>query len=75
MSGQILEVEGNEKFVANKFGVATQDILVATRIRLLHQNSVTILSKICRDRIQERKAQRTGCDIKLHATIEANDKD
>ena len=29
----------------NKFGVATQDIPVATRTRLLHQNFVAILSK------------------------------
>ena len=29
----------------NKFGVATQDIPVVTRTRLLHQNSVATLSK------------------------------
>ena len=41
----ILEVEGLEKLYANRFGVATQDIPVATRTRLLHQNSIATLSK------------------------------
>ena len=45
MSRQIPKVEGHEKLVVNKFGVTTQDILVATRRRLLHQNSVATLSK------------------------------
>ena len=45
MSRQTLEVEEHEKLVANKFGVATQYILVATRTRLLHQNYVVTLSK------------------------------
>ena len=45
MSRQTPEVEGYEKLVANRFGVATQYILVATRTRLLHQNSVATLSK------------------------------
>ena len=31
--------------VANRFGVATQYILVGTRTRLLHQNSIATLSK------------------------------
>ena len=68
MSRRTLEAEGHEKLVANKFGVATQYIPVAIRTRLLHQNFVY------RDRIQE-IAQRTGRDRRLHATIEANDKD
>ena len=42
MSRQIPEAEEHEKLVANKFGVATQGILVATRPRLLHKNFVTI---------------------------------
>ena len=45
LSRHILEAEGHEKLVANRFGVATQDILVATRTRLLHQNFVVTLSK------------------------------
>ena len=44
MSRRILKV-GHEKLVAKKFGVATQDIPVATRTRLLHQNSIMALSK------------------------------
>ena len=45
MSQQIPEAEGHEKLVANRFGVATQDIYVAIRKRLLHQKSVATLSK------------------------------
>ena len=45
MSRQIPKGEGHEKLVANRFGVTTQDIHIATRTRLLHQNSVTTLSK------------------------------
>ena len=44
-SRQIPEAEGNEKLVANKFSVATQDISIVIRTRLLHQNSVATLSK------------------------------
>ena len=45
MSQQTPEAEGHEKLVANRFGVMTQYILVATRTRLLHQNFVETLSK------------------------------
>ena len=45
MSRQTPEVEGHEKVVANRFGIATQYIPVVTRIRLLHQNYVATLSK------------------------------
>ena len=45
MSRQTPEAKGHEKLVANKFGVATQYIHVATRTRLLHKNYVTTLSK------------------------------
>ena len=45
MSRKTLEVEGHEKLVANRFGVTTQYIPVATRTRLLHQNSVATESK------------------------------
>ena len=45
MLRQIPEAEGHEKLVANRFGVATQDIPVATRTRMLHQNYVATLSK------------------------------
>ena len=41
MSRQTPEAEGHEKLVANRFGVSTQYIPVATRTRLLHQNSVS----------------------------------
>ena len=45
MSRQTLEVNGHEKLVSNKFGIATQYILVATRTRLLQQNFFVTLSK------------------------------
>ena len=45
MSQQIPVTEGNEKLVANKFGVATQEINVAIRTRLLNKNIVATLSK------------------------------
>ena len=45
MLRQTPKAEGHEKLVANRFGVATQYIPVATRTRLLHQNSVATLSK------------------------------
>ena len=45
MSRHILDAEGLEKLIANRFGVATQGTPVATRMRLLHQNSVMTLSK------------------------------
>ena len=44
MSLKTPEVEGHEKLVANRFGVATQYIPVATRTRLLNQNSIATLS-------------------------------
>ena len=45
MSRQTLEAEGQEKLDANRFGVATKYIPVATRTKLLHQNFVTTLLK------------------------------
>ena len=45
MSRQIATIEENEKLVVDKFCVATQDIHVVIRIRLLDQNSITTLSK------------------------------
>ena len=45
MSRQTPKVEGHEKLVANRFGIATQYIPVAIKTRLLHQNFVTTLSK------------------------------
>ena len=45
MSRQIPEAEGHEKLVVNRFGIVTQDIPIATRTRLLHQNPVPTLSK------------------------------
>ena len=39
------EGQGHEKLVANRFGVTTQGILIATRTRLLNKIYVTILSK------------------------------
>ena len=44
MSRHIPNAEGHEKLVANRFGVATQGIPIATRTRLLHQNSIATLS-------------------------------
>ena len=45
ISRQFLEAERNEKLVANKNFVATQDIHVATKTRLMHQNFVATLLK------------------------------
>ena len=45
MSQYIPKTEGNEKLVANKLGVATQEIYVTTRIRLLNKNTLATLSK------------------------------
>ena len=45
MSRQTAKAEGHEKLVANRFGVMTKYIPVATRTRLLHQNSIATLSK------------------------------
>ena len=45
MSRKTPEAEGHEKLVANRFGVTTQYIPVATRTRLLNQNSIATLSK------------------------------
>ena len=45
MSRHIPNAEGHEKLVANRFGVATQGIPIATRTRLLHHNFVSIESK------------------------------
>ena len=45
MSRQTPEEQEHEKLVANKFGVVTQGILVATRTRLLNKIYVVTLSK------------------------------
>ena len=45
VSRQIPEGQGHEKLVANRLGVATQGILVATRTRLLNKIYVATLSK------------------------------
>ena len=45
MSQQIPEGQGHEKLVANKLGVVTQGIPVATRTRLLNKIYVATLSK------------------------------
>ena len=45
MSRQTPVGQGHKKLVANRFGVATQGIPVATRTRLLNKIYVTTLSK------------------------------
>ena len=70
MSRQIPEAEEHEKLVANRFGVATQDIPVATRTRLLHQISIATLSKSIAT--ESKKELRKGRDKKQQATTEAN---
>ena len=45
MLRQILEGQGHEKLVANRLGVATQGIPIATRTRLLNKIYVAELSK------------------------------
>ena len=59
---------------ATDFCVATQDIPVETRTRMLDQNSVVTLSKFVATESKE-KAQRTGRDKKLYATTKVSDKD
>ena len=44
MSRQTPEEQGHEKLVANRFGVATQGIVVATRTRILNKIYVATLS-------------------------------
>ena len=44
MSRQTLERQGQEKLVANRFGVTTQGIPVAIRTRLLNKIYVATLS-------------------------------
>ena len=45
MSRQTPTEQGHEKLGANRFGVATQSILIVTRTRLLNTNYVKTLSK------------------------------
>ena len=45
MSRHIPEAEGHEKLAANKFGVATRGIPIATRMRMLNKIYVATLSK------------------------------
>ena len=45
MSRQTLEGQGHENLVANRLGVATQGIPIATRTRLLNKIYVATLSK------------------------------
>ena len=45
MSRQTPEGQGHEELVANRFGVATQGILIATRTRLMNKIYVATLSK------------------------------
>ena len=45
MSWQTPAEQGHEKMGANRFGVATQGIPIATRTRLLNTNYVATLSK------------------------------
>ena len=45
MSRQTPTEHGHEKLGANKFGVVTQGVSVATRTRLLNTNYVATLSK------------------------------
>ena len=45
MSRQTPAEQGHEKLGANRFGVATQGILIVTRTRLRNKNYVATLSK------------------------------
>ena len=45
MSRQTLEAEGHERLDANRLGVMTQGIPIATRTRLLNKIYVATLSK------------------------------
>ena len=67
MSRQIPEAEGKERLVANKFGVATQDIPIVTRTRQLHQNYVATLSKSVDKDCMHQKLQLLKCDPTLES--------
>ena len=74
MSRQTPEAEGHEKLVANRFGVATQNIYVAIRTRLLHQNYVMTLSKSVAIGFKKELRERVATE-ELHDTTEAQYKD
>ena len=74
MSRQTLGGQEHEKMVANKFGVATQGILVVTRTRLLKKKLCHDIIKACRNTIQE-EAQRIGRNRKTRSYDRGSDKD
>ena len=73
MSRQTLEAEGHEKLVANRLGVATQGISVATRIKLLNKIYVVTLSKYVAT--QSKNMPREQVDRKTRSYDRGNDKD
>ena len=67
MSRQTLAEQGHEKLGANRFGVATQGISVATRTRLLNTNYVATSSKYVTTQSKRKpREQVTTEDYKLH---------
>ena len=70
MLRQTLEAEGHEKLVANRLGVATQGILVATRIKLLNKIYVATLSKYVATQSKNKPREQVVTE-KQEATTEA----
>ena len=56
--------QGHEKLGANRFGVATQSIPVATRTRLLNTNYVATLSKYVPTQFKSKPRERVAIEFK-----------
>ena len=64
MSRQTLEEQGHKKLGANRFGVATQGIPVATRTRLLNTIYVTTLSKYVATQSKSKPREQVATEYK-----------
>ena len=70
MSQQTPEAEGHEKLVANRLGVTTQGIPIATRTRLLNKIYVATLSKYVATQSKNKPREQVVTE-KQEATTEA----
>ena len=59
------EEQGHEKLSANRFGVTTQGISVATRTRLLNTIYVTTLSKYVATQSKSKPIEQVATEYKL----------
>ena len=64
MSRQTPPEQGHEKLGANRFGVTTQGIPVATRTRLLNTNYVTKLSKYVTTQSKSKPKEQVAIEYK-----------